>query len=421
MKILFIIPGSGDSFYCGNCFRDNLQAAALRKAGHNVVIMPLYLPLQQKSFQADTPLFFPATTYYTEQKFFHNRRMPKWLKRITGSKWALKMASSMAGATSAKGMEQMTHSMITGNDPAFEKNVQAIVDWIRDYEQPDVVHISSSMLLGIAKTLRQHFTIPIVCSVQDEEVWIDTLKAQDAHVAWQGIAENAHYVDKFVTTSHFYRDMLQKRIPQMTDIEVIYPGIDREKYASEQYPTHPTIGFFYRMNHLNGLDILAEAFVLLKKRNTIPHLKLRIGGGYSAHDKSFLRKVRNILAPYKNDVTIDETYSLEEHYTFYEKISVISVPIRFDESVGLYLCEAFAAGRPAVEPATGSFPEIVGNAGILYEPNDAQSLADALEKIFVSNDFYNEKVTAAKHLSHNRYNEKTTAERLTTIYNNIKN
>ena len=63
MKILFIIPGSGDSFYCGNCFRDNLQASALRKAGHTVIIMPLYLPLKHKSFQADAPLFFPATTY----------------------------------------------------------------------------------------------------------------------------------------------------------------------------------------------------------------------------------------------------------------------------------------------------------------------------------------------------------------------
>ena len=66
MKILFIVPGSGDSFYCGNCFRDNLQASALRKAGHEVIVMPLYLPLRHRSFQADTPLFFPATTFYTE-------------------------------------------------------------------------------------------------------------------------------------------------------------------------------------------------------------------------------------------------------------------------------------------------------------------------------------------------------------------
>jgi glycosyltransferase involved in cell wall biosynthesis len=110
---------------------------------------------------------------------------------------------------------------------------------------------------------------------------------------------------------------------------------------------------------------------------------------------------------------------LEEHLTFYEKVSVISVPLRFDEGVGLYLCEAFAAGRPAVEPATGSFPEIVGNAGVLYEPNDAQSLADALEKILTDKELYNCSVKEAKNLSINRYNEKATAQQLETIYNNI--
>jgi glycosyltransferase involved in cell wall biosynthesis len=421
MKILFIIPGSGDSFYCGNCFRDNLQADALRKAGHNVIIMPLYLPLRQKTFQADTPLFFPATTYYTEQKFFGRKKMPKWLKRVTGSETALKLASSMAGTTTAEGTETMTLSMITGNDPAFEKNVQAIVDWMKRTEKPDIVHLSSSMLLGIAKTLKQHFNIPVICSLQDEEVWLDSLNKKYIGIAWDGIRENIHYIDKYITTSHFYRNIIQKRIPQITDIEVIYPCIDSRKYAKENHPADPTIGFFYRMNYLNGLDILAEAFVILKKRNTIPNLKLRVGGGYSTFDKKFLHRVRKILLPYKTDVTVDETYSLEEHLTFYEKISVISVPLRFDEAVGLFLCEAFVVGRPAVSPATGSFAEITGEAGILYEPNDAQSLANALEKLLTDKELYSRSVAEAKSLSINRYNEQITVKQLETIYNSVKN
>ena len=81
MKILFIVPGSGDSFYCGNCFRDN-SGVGSSKAGHEAIVMPLYLPLRHRSFQADTPLFFPATTFYTAQKFFGKRKMPDWLKGI---------------------------------------------------------------------------------------------------------------------------------------------------------------------------------------------------------------------------------------------------------------------------------------------------------------------------------------------------
>ena len=416
MKILFIIPGAGDSFYCGNCFRDNLLASASRKAGHDVVIMPLYLPLKQESFRADTPLFFPATTYYTAQKFFGKRKMPKWLERLTGSDAMLNLASSRSGTTSAKGMEGMTLSMIKGDDPAFTNQVNQLINWMQTQEKPDIIHLSSTLLIGIAKALREQLNIPIVCSVQDEEVWIDSLHKHDADFAWRSIAENIGYVDRFVTTSEFYRDIVRKRIPQIPEVDVIYPGVDRGKYASASYPKDPVIGFFYRMNRENGLDILAEAFVKLKKRDTIKNLKLKIGGGYTGKDKPFLKEVKKIVSPYMADVEISDSYNLEEQVRFYSEISVIAVPLTFDEGVGLYLCEAFAAGRPAVEPATGSFPEIVGEAGLLYTPNNSDALAEALERLLTDSQLYDQAVDKAMELSATRYNEQALADQLLALY-----
>ncbi|MFV0346424.1 MAG: glycosyltransferase family 4 protein [Bacteroidales bacterium] len=416
MKITFIIPGSGDSFYCGNCFRDNLHASALRKAGHEVLIMPLYLPLKHESFQADSPLFFPATTYYTEQKFFKKRKMPTWLEKLTKSKTVLDLASSMSGTTSAKGMEDMTLSMITGEDPAFDKHVRQLTTWIKEQEKPEVIHLSSSLLIGIAKTLKQELNIPIVCSLQDEEVWIDSLNKIHADTAWQGIDENIKYIDHFVVSSEFYKNAVLKKHPQIQNIALIYPGVDRQKYEARDYPQQPTIGFFYRMNYENGLDILADAFVKLKKNNKIQGLKLKIGGGYSGKDKKFLNKVRKTLAPYKADVEICNVYSLDEHLSFYKSISLISVPIRFEESVGLYLCEAFAAGRPAVEPSSGSFPEIVGDAGKLYHPNNSNALADALNELLSKEDAYAEAAAKAKELSQTRYNDKVLTDKLISLY-----
>ena len=254
MKILCIIPGSGDSFYCGNCFRDSLQAAALRQAGHEVVIMPLYLPLTDKAFQADTPLFFPATTFYVANIFFRNRKMPKWMKRMLGSKSALKLAASFAGSTSADGMEGMTLSMIYGDDSAFHEQVDSLIDWIENHEQPDVIHFSSSLLTGIARAIKQRIRIPIVCSLQDEEVWIDSLKAKFSEIAWKGILENIPYIDKFITTSEFYRNVALSKIPQFKDIDVIYPGVEVEQYACDNYPEHPVIGYFYHINRVNGAN-----------------------------------------------------------------------------------------------------------------------------------------------------------------------
>ena len=43
MKILQITAGTG-SFYCGTCIRDNAAVAALKKLGHDVLMLPLYLP-----------------------------------------------------------------------------------------------------------------------------------------------------------------------------------------------------------------------------------------------------------------------------------------------------------------------------------------------------------------------------------------
>ena len=421
MKILFIIPGSGDSFYCGNCFRDSLQAAALRRAGHQVVVMPLYLPLTDQAFQADTPLFFPATTFYVASNFFRKRRMPKWMERMLSSKSALKMAASFAGSTSAEGMEGMTLSMIYGDDKVFNEQVNRLIDWIENHEQPDVIHFSSSLLTGIAKAIKQRIRIPIVCSLQDEEVWIDSLKAKFSEIAWQGILENIPFIDKFITTSEFYRNVALSKMPQIKDIEVIYPGVAAEQYASEHYPANPVIGYFYHINHINGVEILADAFVKLKNRDTIPHLKLKIGGGYTSHDKKVIHTIRKTLAPFAADVEIKEGYRLEDHKRFYSEISVVCVPITFEESIGLYLCEAFAAGRPAVEPATGSFKEIVGDAGVIYSPNDSDALADALEKLLTDKSLYQTCCKNALRLSKTRYNSNILAEQLVNLYQTVKN
>ncbi|MDR1779936.1 MAG: glycosyltransferase family 4 protein [Tannerella sp.] len=418
MKILFIVPGSGDPFYCGNCFRDNLQANALRKAGHEVVVMPLYLPLKDESFRGDTPLFFPAVSLFVERKYFKSKTMPVWMEKLLNSDWSLNMAASFSGSTSSEGLEDMTLSMINGDDRIFLRHVATMIDWIKNHERPDLIHLSSSLIIGIAKLIKQHINIPVVCSLQDEEVWIDAL-GDFADTAWQSIWDNANSIDCFIASSDYYRQSVLRRTSQIKCIEVVYPGVNRTKYFSEHYPSEPVVGFFYRMNRLNGLHILAEAFVKLKAEGQIPKLRLRIGGGYSDTDKKFLKKVRAVLAPYAADVDWIDAYSLSEHVDFYRNVSVVCVPITFDEAVGLYVCEAFAAGRPVVEPATGSFPEIVADGGVLYQHNDSDSLAAALREMLTAKGLWTKCRDNALRLSQERYDASVLADNLLRIYNMI--
>jgi len=416
VKILLITTSSGDAFYCSNCFRDNLYAQALRNAGQDVVIMPLYLPLTDQSFRADTPLFFPATSYYVAQKFFKKGKMPRFFEKVLDAPIFLRLASSFSGTTSAKGMEQMTLSMIKGDDQNFAKQAEKIIRWIENHGKPDVIHLSTSMLTGIAKAIKSRTDIPVVCSLQDEEIWLDSLENRYAREAWELIGQNSKYIDRFITSSAYYKSFVFNKIPAIKEVDVVYPGVNTEKYKSLDNPKEPTIGFYYRMNYENGLDILVQSFVKLKRENIIPGLKLKIGGGYTRENKKFIHRIQTILKPYANDVIWSEHYSLNEHTTFYKDISLICAPLRFNEAFGLYLCEAFAAGRPAVVPATGSFSEIVGNAGLLYTPNNSEQLAEALKKMLTDSAIYEECKENALRLAHERYNDGIAAEKLLKIY-----
>ena len=416
MKILLIIPGSGDTFYCSNCFRDNLYAQALHSAGHEIVIVPLYLPLTDKSFCSDTPLFFPATSYYVAQKYFGKINMPRFFEKILDSPSVLRLASSRSGTTSAKGMEQITLSMIKGDDKHFEKQTEKLINWILSHDYPDIIHLSSSMLIGIAKAIKSRINIPVICSLQDEEIWLDSLESHYAYKAWESIRQNVKYIDKFIASSEFYKATISAKNLGIEEINVVYPGVNIEKYKSLDYPKEPTIGFYYRISYENGLDILAQSFVKLKNENTIPNLKLKIGGGYTRENKNFVYRIRNILQPYIHDVIWSDNYTLGEHVNFYKDISLICAPLRFNEAVGLYLCEAFAAGRPAVVPNTGSFHEITKNAGLLYAPNDSEHLTDALRKMLVDSALYEKCKNNALQLSHERYNDNAVVKMLLKIY-----
>ena len=64
MKIVHVIPGSGGTFYCENCVRDASIVKALLGRGHDVIMVPMYLPLfgHDETEAPRSPLFLTITT-----------------------------------------------------------------------------------------------------------------------------------------------------------------------------------------------------------------------------------------------------------------------------------------------------------------------------------------------------------------------
>jgi glycosyltransferase involved in cell wall biosynthesis len=64
----------------------------------------------------------------------------------------------------------------------------------------------------------------------------------------------------------------------------------------------------------------------------------------------------------------------------YRSAAALTYPSRY-EGFGLPLLEAMATGTPVIAARTSSIPEVVGDAGVLLDPDDEAEWIAALERV----------------------------------------
>ena len=386
MRIVHLTPGTGN-FYCGTCMRDNALVAALRAQGHDAVLLPMYLPhfVDEESVAEDGPLFFGGINVYLQQKAEFFRRSPAWLDRWLDSPALLHLAATRAGMTSARDLGELTLSMLQGEEGRQAKELEKVIAWLsREENRPDVVCLSNVLLIGLARRIREALGVPVICTLQGEESFLDALPEPER--CWQVLRERAKDVSVFVAVSHYYGEVMMRRLGLAPErVEVVYNGINLEGYTTpvSEPRTPPVIGYLARMHPCKGLDMLIEAFILLKARKRIPGVRLRIAGGQTAEDRLFVNELKDRLFATKNEENVQflPNLDLASKQAFLRSLSVLSVPATYGESFGLYVIEALARGVPVVQPAHGAFPELIEatGGGILCKPGDPEALALALE------------------------------------------
>lgn len=394
MKVVSIIPGFGGTFYCGNCLRDSAFVRSLREAGHDAITLPLYMPLSSNGFapNPETPVFYGAISLYVAQNFRLFRRMPQWMRKALNSPPMMRIAAKMSGSTRAAGLEEMTLSMLRGKEGFQAYELNELINFLKHHQKPDVVHLSNALLLGLAKSIREELQIPVVCTLQDEDVWVDVMDEPYRTQVWDLMSERAHDVSAFVTVSQFFADKIKQRmrIPE-GKLHVVYLGVDPSKY-SVQSPNlvTPTIGFLSRSNKGNGFEILVDALIKLKENPRFSNARLKVTGGRTGDDMKFIKKQLEKLQGkgFRNDIEFVEDFSTESLGNFFNGLTLLSVPVLKGEAFGLYQLESLASGIPIVQPAVGAFPEVVNasGGGLIFEPNTPEALATKLEEIISDHD-----------------------------------
>jgi glycosyltransferase involved in cell wall biosynthesis len=384
--------------FCGNCFRDNALVAALRKKGHSVLMVPLYLPLTlDEADQTDgTPIFFNGVNVYLEQVSSFFREAPDWLHNLFASPKLLKLAAGRAAETRPSDLGDITLSMIRGEEGNQARELEQLIAFLKTQPKPDIICLSNALLAGMARRLKSELGVPVACVLQGEDSFLDLLPESHRDLTWRTLAERARDIDLFIPPTHYFGELMGKRLNLPAErIRVIYNGINLDGYGEFenskfkiQNPNPPVLGYFARMCREKGLDTLVEAFILLKERHRVKGLKLKVGGGCGPADEPFVNALRDRLKAkiFLDDVTFHPNIDRAEKQEFLRSLSVFSVPALYGEAFGLYVVEALASGVPVVQPHHAAFPEIIelSRGGVICEPRNPRALADTIEELLLN-------------------------------------
>jgi len=300
MKFVHLSPGAGSSFYCENCLRDAALVLALRRIGHDAASVPLYLPMMTDASvdgHLKGKVFFGGINVYLQQKSRLFRRTPRWLDRLFDAPWLLRWAARKAGMTSGPDVGETMLSMLRGENGRQVKELDRLVTFLAEHDRPDVLSLSNALLVGLVRRMKQVLAIPVICSLQDEQGYIDSLDEPYRTRAWEILRARAAEIDAFIAPSDFYRRRMIHRLGLPAErFHVIHNAIEPAGLApAAAPPAGRAVGFMSQMTASKGLDTLVEAFVLLRRRGGFDDVRLLVFGGASKADELFVRQVRKRL------------------------------------------------------------------------------------------------------------------------------
>ncbi len=385
MRLLYLTAGAAE-MYCGSCLRDNALASAMKRRGHDVVLMPVYTPTTTDETNVSAPhVFFGGVSVFLEQHVPLFRYTPALLDRIWDSNAALRMASKRQIKVDPASLGGMTVSMLKGAGGYQRKEVDKMLRWLAHEPPFDAISLPFTLLIGLAKPLREALKAPVVCTLQGEDLFLENLPEPWRSESLDLIRRAVPHVDQFFSVSDAY-------VPFMADylgiprakIVVVPLGISMEGHHVKTPSTTPpfTVGFFGRIAPEKGLLVLAEAYRRLRTRAGVPPTRLLAGGYMLDEHRPYLASVTALFnnAGLTGEFRYAGAPDRAGKIALLHEMDVMSMPATYDEPKGFTLLEAMANGVPVVQPDRGAFTEIVTRTGggLLVAKDDPDALADGL-------------------------------------------
>ncbi|MFQ5527175.1 MAG: glycosyltransferase family 4 protein [Thermoanaerobaculia bacterium] len=428
MRIAYIAAGAG-GMYCGSCIHDNAVAAELQRMGLEVTLLPTYTPIRtdEKNVSSDR-VFYGAVGVYLEQKSAFFRRRHRAIDWLLNRPFLLNLAAKLSGSTDARELGDLTLGVLQGESGTARKELEELVGWLRDEFKPDVVQITNSMFLGLVGELKRELGVPVVVAVQGEDLFIDDLPEAHRKRVVAEMRARSGDPDVFLAPSKAYAETMAELLAVGRDKIVVVPlGIrldgHREPVAARTPGEPPAIGYLARICPEKGLHLLVDAFLELATEPGREDLRLRVAGYLGPKDRLYYldleRKIASagLIGRYDFLGEIDRGTKI----SFLRSIDLFSVPTVYREAKGISILEAMANGVPVVQPAHGSFPEMIAatGGGALVEPLSVDALAAGLAELLDSPKERRRLGEAGRAAVLERFGEKPMAEATAALYRSL--
>ena len=388
MRITYLTAGAG-GMYCGSCIRDNTLAKALMAKGHEVSFLPLYTPTRVDEENVSTDrVFLNGISAYLEQYVSLFRHTPWVVDRLWESPWLINAVAGRLVQTRPEKLGGLTVSVLEGQHGHQAKEIEKLIHWLKGQPKPDVIDMSNSMFIAVARPLKEALGIPVCCTLQGEDIFLGNLEEQHRDRALQLIAEHAAFVDRFLAVSDYCASHMSRHlgIPG-AKIDVVPLGITVDNYEPRARPVGRgfTIGHFGRVAPEKGLHLLCEAYHQLREAGKLDGGSIKIAGYLSPADAPYLDSIMKQAALWglEAEVTYHGELDLEQKVEFLNQLDVLAIPAVYDDPKGLVLLEAMACGVPTIVPRRGTYTEFVERTGggVLVAPDDVEGLAAALDTL----------------------------------------
>ncbi|MCY4404715.1 MAG: glycosyltransferase family 4 protein [Candidatus Poribacteria bacterium] len=425
MKVAYITAGAA-GMYCGTCIHDNTVASVLNRQGHNVALIPTYTPTRtdEENVSLDR-IFYGGLNVYLQQKLSLFRHTPWTFDRMLDSPSLLNSLARFSATTDARDLGQLTVSMLSAEQGYQRKELAKLVKWLQEDNKPDIVYLTNSMLIGMAREIKKALDVPVICALQGEDIFLRDLIDPYKTKALTVLSDRAMDADGFVAPCKYYAHFMAEeylKIP-IDKIDVVPLGLNLDGHGTLDEKTGPppfTVGYLARICPEKGLHILVSAFYTLTKELGADNVELHVAGYLGKKDEAYFEElVKQIHAWGLQDSFIHYgEVTRAEKIDFMNRLHVFSVPTVYRESKGLPVLEALANGVPVVQPEHGSFPEMVKatEGGILVEPESAEALADGIYQLYRDSERRRHLGRTGKMNVHQNFSDEIIAQQLIKVF-----